>query len=121
MHVGGERLDVARADRAAHAGRRERRREVDPRGPRARVRAAHHRGVEQPGQPEVAGVERLAARPGEAVRSRRRTADDVERALPPLLERVLVDDEEDLLEPPFDLLLRADQSRHVRIASSIFG
>ena len=77
--------------------------------------------MKQPGQPEVARVERLAARPGQAVRSRRRTADDVEWALPPLLERVLVDDEEDLLEAPFDLLLRANQSRHVRIASSILG
>ena len=106
----------------AHAGRRERGREVDPRGrARARVRAADHRGVQQPGQPEVAGVERLAARPREAVRARRRPADDVERPLAPLLERVLVDDEEDLLEPPLDLLLGPDQSRHVRIASSIFG
>ena len=39
----------------------------------------------------------------------------------PLLERVLLDDEPDLLVPALDLLLGADQSRHVRIASSIFG
>src|SRR4029453_16344472 len=35
--------------------------------------------------------------------------------------RILLDDEEDLLEAALDLLLRADQSRHVRIASSILG
>ena len=60
------------------------------------------------------------ARP-EAVDAGGGPADDVARAGGPLLERVLLDDEPDLLEAALDLLLGADQSRHVRIASSIFG
>ena len=49
------------------------------------------------------------------------SADDLARPGRPLLERVLFDDEPDLLVAALDLLLRADQSCHVRIASSIFG
>ena len=55
------------------------------------------------------------------VLARRRPADDRERPRGPLLERILLDDEPHLLEAALDLLLGADQSRHVRIASSIFG
>ena len=77
--------------------------------------------MEHPGQSDVGREERLAAGPGEPVDARRRVTDDVAGPGRPLLERVLLDDEEDLLEPALDLLLGADQSRHVRIASSIFG
>src|SRR4029079_19119984 len=65
--------------------------------------------------------DRLAARALEPVLPRRRLADDVERSVRPLVERILLDDEPDLFVPAFDLFLGPDQSRHVRIASSIFG
>ena len=104
-----------------HAGQRECGREIDARDVRVRVRAAQHGCVQHPRQLEVGGVDRLAARTLEAVDARRRLADDLARAGGPLLQRVLLDDEPDLLEPAFDFLLGADQSRHVRIASSIFG
>ena len=116
-----EQLGVAGADGAANAGGRERGREVDLLDLGARVRAAEDRGLEHPGETDVAGVERLAARARVAVEACSGPADDVARALRPLIERVLVDDEPDLLELALDLLLRADQSCHVRIASSIFG
>ena len=74
-----------------------------------------------PGEADVAGVERLAAGARIAVEACSGPADDIARALRPLIERVLVDDEPDLLELALDLLLRADQSCHVRIASSILG
>ena len=61
------------------------------------------------------------ARALEPVDPRRRTADHLERTRGPLLERVLLDDDPDLLASALDLLLGADQPRHVRIASSIFG
>ena len=57
----------------------------------------------------------------EPVQAGCRPADDVERALRPLLQRILLDDEPDLLEAALDLLLGADQSRQCRIASSILG
>ena len=74
-----------------------------------------------PGSCEVGRVDRLAGRALEPVLPRRRPADDVERAVRPLVERIFLDDEPDLLEASFDFLLGADQSRHVRMASSIFG
>ena len=77
--------------------------------------------MQHPAQPQVGGVDRLAAGALEPVDPGRRTADDLARSFGPLLERVLVDDEPDLLVPALDLFLGADQSRHVRIASSIFG
>src|SRR6516225_8839297 len=77
--------------------------------------------MQHPRQRHVGGEERLAACPCKPVDTSRRSADDVEGAGRPLLERVLLDDEEDLLVPALDLCLCADQSRHVRIASSIFG
>ena len=77
--------------------------------------------MEHAGQRDVGGEKRLSSRAGESVDASRRAADDLAGPGRPLLERVLLDDEEDLLEPALDLLLGADQSRHVRIASSIFG
>src|SRR5262249_57029824 len=50
-----------------------------------------------------------------------RSPDDLPRPRRPLLERVLLDDEPDLLEAALDFLLRADQPCQVEIASSIFG
>src|SRR5205085_4048936 len=47
--------------------------------------------------------------------------DDRLRACRPLVERILLDHDPLLGEPALDLFLGADQSRHVRIASSIFG
>ena len=51
----------------------------------------------------------------------RRPADHLERPGGPLVERVLLDDGPDLLVAALDLLLGPDQSRHVAIASSMFG
>ena len=116
-----EHRDVAGADRRPHAGRLERRGEVDPLHPGPSVRASEHGGVEHPGQRDVGREKRLSTCAGEAVDTSRRAADDLAGPGRPLLERVLLDDEEDLLEPALHLLLGADQSRHVRIASSIFG
>src|SRR4051812_28466766 len=57
------------------------------------------------------------------VLTRRRPADDLARSLRPLVERVVVAlDHDPLLGVlPLDFLLGADQSRHVRTASSIRG
>ena len=77
--------------------------------------------MQHPGQLHVRRVHRLAARALAPVDTDRVAADDVARAGGPLVERVLLDDEPDLLVPALDLFLGADQSRHVRIASSIFG
>ena len=77
--------------------------------------------MQHPGQLDVGGEGRLAAHALGPVDARRRPADHLERPGGPLLERVLLDDEPDLLAAPLDLLLRADQPCHVRIASSIFG
>ena len=117
----GEQLGVAGADDATNAGGRECGREVDLLGLGARVRAAKHRCLEHPGETDVAGVQRLAAGARIAVEACSGSADHIAGAVRPLIERVLVDDEPDLLELALDLLLRTDQSCHVRIASSIFG
>ena len=77
--------------------------------------------MEHSGQPDVGRVARLAARAERAGHPRGGPADDLARAGGPLLERVLLDDEPDLLVTALDLLLGADQSCHVEIASSIFG
>jgi hypothetical protein len=112
---------LPRPDHCAHARQFERRRDVDPSHPCMRVRGAQERGLEHAGQAEIGGVAGLAAHALGSVLACRRTADDRLRPGRPLLERVLFDDEPHLLEPALDLLLGADQSRHVRIASSIFG
>ena len=77
--------------------------------------------MEHPREADVGGEARLAARAGEPVVARRRAPDRLAGPRRPLLEWVLVDDDPDLLDLAFDLFLRANQSRHVRIASSIFG
>ena len=88
---------------------------------RVGVRRAQDRRVEHAGQLHVRRVARLAANALECVDAHRVAADDRERPGGPLLERILLDDEPDLLEAALDLLLGPDQSRHVRIASSIRG
>ena len=77
--------------------------------------------MQHPRKPDVGGVTRLAANALEGVLARSRPTDDLAGALRPLLERILLDDEPDLLEPAFDLFLGADQPRQLRSASSIFG
>ena len=119
--VGGQLLDVARPDRRVDARERERGREVDARDPSARVRRAQDGRVQHPRLREVRRVDRLPGRALAAVDANGVAADDLERPGRPLVERVLLDDEPDLLVPALDLLLGADQSCHVRIASSIFG
>ena len=116
-----ESLALARADRAPDSGSAERRPELDAGRTRMGVRAAHDHRVQHPGKLHVGGEEHLAAHPAEAVLAWSGAPDHVAGAGRPLLERILVDDEPDLLEAALDLLLGADQSRHVRIASSIFG
>src|SRR4029077_12299147 len=63
----------------------------------------------------------LAAHALRAVLARCGPADHRERPFRPLLERILLDDDPDLLEPALDLLLGADQPCQLRIASSILG
>ena len=77
--------------------------------------------MQHPREPDVGGVTSLAAHALAGVLARRRPADDLAGALRPLLERILLDDEPDFLEPAFDLFLGADQPCQLRIASSIFG
>ena len=55
-----------------HAGRRERRREVDAADPGVRVGRAQHSGVQHPRQLQIGRVDGLAARALEAVDARRR-------------------------------------------------
>jgi len=116
-----ELRNVTRADRRMDARECECGREVDARDVRVGIRAAEDRCVQHPGQLEIGCVDRFASRSFEAVDARRGLPDDLPRAGGPLLQRVLFDDEPDLLEPAFDFLLGADQSCHVRIASSILG
>ena len=108
-------------EHGVHARRLERARRVERLHARACVRRAQHGGLEHPRQLQVGRVERLARRALEAVLPRGGTADDVAWAVSPGVERVLFDDEPDFFEAAFDFLLGADQSCHVRIASSIFG
>jgi hypothetical protein len=116
-----EHVDLAGTDDCAHAGCRASRLEVDLLDAGARVRAAEHRGVQHPVQPDVGGVRRQPAGALEPVLARSVTADDLERPLGPLVEHVLLDHDPGLLVPALDLLLGLDQSRQVRIASSILG
>jgi hypothetical protein len=116
-----EPVRLARAEHRANAGEGERRREVDPPHARVGVRRAEDRRLEHPRQPDVRREARLAAHPLRCVLSRSRSPHDRERACGPLLERILLDGDPDLLEAALDLFLGADQPCHVRIASSIFG
>src|SRR5260221_5198759 len=77
--------------------------------------------MQHPGQLDVGREARFAAYALRRVLPHGRPADDGLRPCGPLLQRILLDDEPHLLEAALDLLLRADQSRHVRIASSIRG
>jgi len=112
---------VAGADRTADAGCRQRRHEVEAPRMRTCKRRAEDGCVEHSRQAHVGGVERLAPGASGPVDALRRPADDGERAGGPLRERVFLDEQPYLLVATLDFLLGADQSRHVRIASSIFG
>ena len=116
-----ELRDRARLEHGANARRLERARRVERLHARACEGRAENRRVQHPRQLEVGRVDRLAARALQPVLALRRLADDGLRAVGPLVERILLDDEPDLFVPALDLFLGADQSRHVRIASSIFG
>src|SRR5438876_4414176 len=85
------------------------------------VRAAEDRRVQHPREGEIRRVARLAANPLLRVDALRALSHGRPRAAGPLLERVFLDDEPDLLEASFDLFLGADQSCHVSSASSILG
>ncbi len=121
VRLAREGFDRVRLQHGAHAGRLRRAREIDALDARAGVRGAQHGRVQHPGQLDVGGVARLAGRALDPVLAARGPADDGLRSIGPLLEWILLDDEPDLLIAAFDFLLRADQSCHVRIASSIFG
>ena len=113
MSPGPDRARARPARRAPARGRsasRARGRAASAARPCAASRAAGGRRCRSPRRA------RARARPRAAPAGRR-----LERPGRPLLERVLLDDEPDLLAAALDLLLRADQPRHVRIASSIFG
>ena len=77
--------------------------------------------MQHAGQLDVGGVAGLAPHPLRGVLAHGGPADHRQRALRPLLERILLDDEPHLLEAALDLLLGADQPRQFRIASSILG
>jgi hypothetical protein len=77
--------------------------------------------VQHPVEAEVGRVRRLAARALEAVLALGVAPDDVQRSGRPLLEDVLLDDHPGVLVAALDLLFGLDQSRQVRIASSILG
>jgi len=85
------------------------------------MRAVEQGRVEHPGQLDVRGVARLAARLRMAVEARCIASDDVAGTGRPLDECVLVDERPDLLVATFDLLLGLDQPRQLEIASSIRG
>src|ERR1700737_4481203 len=109
---------VAGAESGACARSRGRPLEVDPSHARVRMGGAKDGGVEHPRQLEIGGVPGLASGAQRTGYSPRRTADDLERAGGPLLERVLLDAEPEVFVAAFDLLLRPDQPCHVAIASS---
>ena len=116
-----EDVALVGADRVAHAGGRQGRGQVELPHARVRVRAAEHGRVEHPGKPDVGRVLDLAAGARVTVDPCRRASDHLHGALGPAVERILLDDDPLLRVLAFDLLLGADQSRHVEIASSIFG
>ena len=113
--------DFAGADDGEHAGSSLGRAEVDPFDARPRVRAAHERAVDEPGELDVARVARLAAGLLVAVDPRCVPAHDRSGTGRPLDERVLLDERPHLLVAALDLLLGADQPCHEPIASSIRG
>jgi hypothetical protein len=117
-----EHVAVVGTDRSEHAWRRECGREIELLDARASVGAAQHGRVQCSRQREIGGVHRLTARTLVPVDALRPTADDGTRALRPRLDgRVLVDDDPLLGVAAFDLFLGANQSCHVRTASSIRG
>jgi hypothetical protein len=120
--LGLQHVAVVRPDRAEDARKLERTAQVELLHARVRGRRAQDGRVQHPGQPEVGGVLRLAARPLVAVLPRRGLPDDVARPLRPLVDGVVALDHDPLLGvPALDFLLGPDQPCHVRTASSIRG
>ena len=85
------------------------------------MRATENGGVEHPWELNVGRVLHLAAGSSTAVHSFCRPPDGFQRARRPGIQGVLFDHDPLLGEPALDLLLGADQSRQVWIASSILG
>jgi hypothetical protein len=119
--LAGEDVEIVRGQDGAHARSLGRTRDVELRHPRVGVRAAQHGRVQHAGQLDVRGEDRLAARPLHAVDARNRLPDELERAGRPLVDRILVDHDPLLGVVALDFFLGADQSCHVRTASSILG
>ena len=116
-----EPLGLARAERRAHSRQPERGRQVDSLHARVRVGGAQHRRLEHSGQLDVGREAGLAADALRPILPCRVATDDRLRPLGPLAQRILLDDEPQLLEAALDFLLGTDQSRQCRIASSIRG
>ena len=77
--------------------------------------------MQHSGQLNVRCVARFTPGTLHAVDARDLPAHRCELTGGPLVERVFLDDDPDVLVPSFDFLLGANQSRHVLIASSILG
>jgi hypothetical protein len=116
-----QHVELAGAENGAYATRSARGRQVDTCYTRARERAAQHRRVQHARQLDVGGVQHLAAGAVETVDARHLLPDRRERPFRPLVERVLLDDDPDVLVAAFDFLFGLDQSCQVEMASSIFG
>src|SRR5207244_13162563 len=82
---------------------------------------AQDRGMKHAGQLEIGGVQSLTARTLRAVDARDLLPHGRQRSRGPRVGRVLVDHDPDVLVASLDFLLRANQSRHVLMASSILG
>ena len=95
--------------------------EIDAVHAGVRMRIAEDGRVEHSRELEVGGVARLAADALGSIDAHGFLSHDGPWAGWPLLERIFLDDEPDVLVPPLDFLLGLDQSRHVARASSIFG
>jgi hypothetical protein len=116
-----EHIEVVRPEHSADPGRFRRPGEVDLLDARVRVWAAERRHVQHPRKLDVRRVPRLAGRALVAVDFRGRAADHLARACGPRRDRVFFDHDPLFRVVAFDFLLGTDQSRHVRIASSILG
>ena len=107
-----ETLGVAGAEHLVDALRSPGALEVDPPNARVRVRATEHCRVEHARELQVGRVPRLAARALGPVIPPCLPADRRSRSRGPLLERILLDDQPDVLVPTLDLLLGLDQPCH---------
>ena len=114
-------LEVVGADHCANARLRGGGFELELCYTRARVRRAEDGRVQHPGQLQVGRVEDLPPDPVGSIDARHLPPDDRQGSLRPRVDRVLVDDDPDVLVAAFDFLLGLDQPCQVAIASSIFG